>query len=146
MTRAELAMYHHQLLGNPRKDALLRALKRHPDQCVAFPGSNSDLFNNHLPPSEATDKEHMIMTRKGLKSTRAVARQITKTRKDVSNLLPTEEVCFAEEDKIYCYVVLEDKNERTIYSDLTGRFPVESYDEKKTTFLLLMRTNSILFL
>ena len=28
MTGAELAMYHHQSLGNPRKDALLRALKR----------------------------------------------------------------------------------------------------------------------
>ena len=26
-------MHRHQSLGNPRKDALLRALKRHPDQC-----------------------------------------------------------------------------------------------------------------
>ena len=36
----------------------------------------------------------------------------------------------AEEDKLYCYAVLGDKNECTIYSDLTGRFLVESYDEK----------------
>ena len=56
------------------------------------------------------------------------AKQITKTRKDISDLLPTEEVCLAEEDEIHCYAVLGDKNERTIYSDLTGRFPVESYD------------------
>ena len=131
MSRAELAMYHHQSLGNPRKDALLRALKRHPDQFVTFPGLTWDLIKNHLPPSEATDKGHMIMTRKGLKSTRSIARQITKTRKDISNLLPTEEVCLAEEDKIYCYAVLGDKNESTIYSNLTGRFPVESYDEDK---------------
>ena len=49
---------------------------------------------------------------------------MTKARKDVSILLPKEEVCLAEEDKIYCYAVLGDKNERMIYSDLTGRFRV----------------------
>ena len=86
------------------------------------------------------------MTRKGLKSTRAVARQITKTRKDISNLLPSEEICLAEEDELYYFAVLGDKNERTIYSNLTGRFPVESYDRKKTTFLMRIRINSILFL
>ena len=85
------------------------------------------------------------MTRKGLKLTRSIVRQIAKTRKDISNLLPTKELYLAEEDKIYCYAVLGDKNERTIYSDLTGRFPVESYDGK-STFLLRTRTNSILFL
>ena len=146
MSRAELVMYHHQSLGNPRKDTLLRALKRHPDQFVTFPGLTWDLVKNHLPPSEATEKGHMIMTRKGLKSTRSIARQITKTRKDISNLLPREEVCLAEEDKIYCCAVLGDKNERTIYSDLTGRFPVESYDGGKTAFLLRTHTNSILCL
>jgi len=101
MSRAELAMYHHQSLGNLRKDTLLRALKRHPDQFVTFPGLKLDLIKNHPPPSEATDKGHMIMTRNGLKSTRAVTRQITKTRKDTSYLLPSEEVCLAEEDKLY---------------------------------------------
>ena len=84
MSRAELVMYHHQSLGNPRKDALLRALKRHPDQFVTFPGLPWDLIKNHLPPTEATEKRHMIMTRKGLKSTRSITRQITKARKDIS--------------------------------------------------------------
>ena len=74
------------------------------------------------------------MINKGLKSTRSIARQITKTRKDISDLLPTEEVCLAKEDEIYCYAVLGDKNERTIYSNLTGRFPVESYSGKKLHF------------
>ena len=114
ISRAELAMYHHQSLGNPRKDTLLRALKRHPDQFKTFPGLKWDLIKNHLqvPPSEATDKGHMIMTRKGLKSTRAIARQINKTRRDISNPLPTKEVCMAEEDEIYYYAVLRDRNER----------------------------------
>ena len=88
----------------------------------------------------------MIMTRKGLKSTRSIARQITETRKDISNLLATEEVRLAEEDGIYCYAVLGHKNERTIYRDLTGRFPVESYDEKKLHFYCVRVQKSNLFL
>ena len=93
MPRTELAVYHHQSLGNPRKDALLRALKRHQDQFVTFPRLIWDLIKNHLLSLEATEKGHMIMTRKGLTSTRAIARQISKTRRDISNLLPTEEAC-----------------------------------------------------
>ena len=95
------------------------ALKRHLAQFATFPGLTWDLIKNHLPLSEATEKGHIIMTRKGLKSTRSIAKQITKVRKDISKLLPTEEVCLAKEGKIYCYAVLGDKNERTIYNNLT---------------------------
>ena len=56
---------------------------------------------------------------------------MAEARRDIGNFLPAEEMCLAEEDEIYCYAVLGDNNENTIYSDLTGRFPVESYDEKK---------------
>ena len=41
----------------------------------------------------------------------------------------------ADEDELYCYAVLGDKNERTIYSNLTGRFPVESYGGKNYIFI-----------
>ena len=124
---------------------ILWILQRHPDQFATFPGLKWDLIKNHLPPSEAAEKGHMIMTRKGFKSTRSIAKRMTKTIKDISNLLPTEDVCLAEEDDIYCYTVLGDKHERTIYSDLSGRFPVESYDGK-TIFLLRTRAHSIIFL
>ena len=37
-----------------------------------------------------------------------------------------------------------DRNERTIYSDLTGRFPVESYDGKNYIFIAhVYKLNSI---
>ena len=132
-TKSELAMYHHQSLGNPTKETLLKGLRKHPSQFQTFPGLTYELISNHLPPSEATEKGHMIMTRKGLRSTRTMAKRLAKTRRDVSNFLPEEEVCLAEEDEIYCYAILGDNNENTIYSDLTGRFPVESFDGKKTT-------------
>ena len=144
-SQAELAMYHHQSLGNPRKDTMLRALRKHPTQFQTFPGLSYELVSAHLPPSEATEKGHMIMTRKGLRSTRTMAKKLVKVHRDISNFLPAEEVCLAEGDEIYCYAILGDGNENPIYSDLTGRFPVESYNGK-TTFLLHTCTNSMLCL
>ena len=46
------------------------------------------------------------MARKGLRSTRKMAKQMAEARRDISNFLPAEEMCLAEEDKIYCYAVL----------------------------------------
>ena len=42
-------------------------------------------------------------------------------------MFPTEHVCSAIEDEIFCFAVIGDANENTIYSDLTGRFPIHSY-------------------
>ena len=146
-SREELAMYHHQSLGNPRKETLMRALKENPTQFETFPGLTHELIRDHLPPSEATEKGHMIMTRKGLKSTRTMTKQLVKARRDVGNFLPAEEVCLAEEDEIYCYAILGDSNDNTIYSDLTWRFPVESYDGKNYIFIgYVYKLNAIFML
>ena len=51
----------------------------------------------------------------------------------------------AEEDKIYCYIVLSNNNDNTLYSNLMGRFPIESY-YVKTRLLLLTSINSMLSL
>ena len=134
-SQTELAMYHHQSLGNPRKETLLKALKKHPTQFETFPGLTYTLISAHLPPSEATEKGHMIMTRKGLRSTNKLIKKMAEARRDIGNFLPAEEMCLAEEDEIYCYAVLGDNNENTIYSDQTGRFPVESYDGKNYIFI-----------
>ena len=75
------------------------------------------------------------MARKGLRSTRKMRKQIAEARRDISNFLPAEEMCLAEEDEIYCHAVLGDSNDNTIYSDLTRRFPVESYNGKNYIFI-----------
>ena len=43
-------------------------------------------------------------------------------------MTPIEHVRSVHEDKIDCFAAIGDKNENTIYSDLTGQFPVRSYD------------------
>ena len=49
-------------------------------------------------------------------------------RRHVQGMSPTEHVCTAREDEIYCFVVIGDKNNNTIYSVLPGQFSVQSYE------------------
>ena len=77
-SQAELAMYHHQSLGSPPKTTLLQAIKRHPNLYSTFPGLNYEVISKHLPPSEATEKGHMIQRRQGINSTRKHKQVISK--------------------------------------------------------------------
>ena len=54
-------------------------------------------------------------------------------------MTPTEHVCSAHEDKIYCFAAIGDKNKATIYSDLPGKFPVRSYDGMVYTYIYFLR-------
>ena len=40
---------------------------------------------------------------------------------------PPEQVCTFIDDEMFCFAILVEQNENTIYSDLAGRFPVCSY-------------------
>ena len=42
-------------------------------------------------------------------------------------MTPTKHVCTAQEDELFCYAVLGDKDNK-IYSNLTRQFPVRSYE------------------
>ena len=44
-SQVELAMYHHQSLGNPRKDTMLKALRKHPTQFQTSPGLSYELVS-----------------------------------------------------------------------------------------------------
>jgi hypothetical protein len=52
-------------------------------------------------------------------------------RKSLADTTPTEHV--AHKDEIFYFAVSGDKNENTIYSKLTGQFPVRSFDGTKGT-------------
>ena len=108
-------MYHHQSLGSPPKSTLLQVIKRHPYLYSTFPGLNYGLISKHLPPSEATEKGHMIQRRQGINSTRNNKQAIRDARHDIKNIFPTEYVCSAMEDKIFCCAVIGDTHEDTIF-------------------------------
>ena len=43
-------------------------------------------------------------------------------------------MCSATEKKMFCFAILRDETESNIYSNLTGRFPIESYTGIKYMF------------
>ncbi len=122
-TKAELAQYIHQCLCSPPKATLLKAINN--GQLSSFPGLTYDLINKHLPPSTATDKGHMHRTRQGVQSTRNNITAIRDARTEVDNMSPNEEICNTQH--MFCYAALADTKTGTMYTDLTGQFPVRSY-------------------
>ena len=112
--KAELDMYHHQSLGSPPKSTLLQAIRRHPNLYSTFPGLNYELISKHMPPSEATEKGHMIQRRQGINSTSNNKQAVRDSRQDIQNMFPTEHVCSAIEDEIFYFAVIGDANKNTI--------------------------------
>ena len=115
-TKEELTMYLHQCLCSPTKSALLKAI--HNNQLYSIPGLTYDLIAKHLPPSTATEKGHMIRTRKGACSTRRNHQVVKDERAQVDNMSPPEQVFTAIDDEMFCFAILADQNDNTIYSDL----------------------------
>ena len=131
-TKQELAMYLHQCLCSPPKSALLKAICN--KQLDSIPGLTYDLIAKHLPPSTATGKVHMIRTRQVARSTRRNHKVVKDARAQVDNMSPPEQVCTAIDNEMFCFAILADQNENTIYSDLAGRFPVLSYSSMNYIF------------
>jgi len=140
-TKADLAQYFHQCLFSPPTTTLLKAIKN--DQLLSFPGLTPELITKHLPESTATWKGHMHRTRKGIRSTRKQDTSTPTDTYDVHDMNPPEELNATETD-LFCFAVLADTVEGTIYIDLTGRFPVRSYRNNQYTFVCYdYRSNSI---
>ena len=122
----ELAMFYHQVLCSPPKSTLMKAIKN--GQLRTFPGLTYELIRDYLPESTATDKGHMIRKRSGVQSTRNQRQEILDARKQVDDMNPPQEAFTAIDDEMFCFAMLADKNEGTVYSDLAGKFPVQSYE------------------
>ena len=87
----------------------------------------------------------MIQRRQVINSTRNNKQEIRDARQDIKNMFPTEHVCSALEEQIYCCAVIGDTHKDTIYSDLTGRFPIQSYEGMSYIFVsYVYKLNAIL--
>ena len=90
----------------------------------------------YLPASTATDEGHMVRVRHGLQSTRSNRQDVLDARDDVDDMVPPEHCCAAIENEMFCFVIARDEHDNTIYSDLTGRFPVEPYTGMNYTLVV----------
>ena len=77
----------------------------------------------------------MIQRRQKINPTRNGKQAIRYSRQDIKNMFPTEHVCSAMEDEIFCCAVIGYTHKDTIYSDLTGRFPIQSYEGMNDIFV-----------
>ena len=107
-------------MGSLPQTTFLGAIRKHPQHVATFPGLTYDLIRKHLPPLTVTLKGNMIHQQQGLGSTGNKKQEVENTRKSVTDMTPTRRFCTANEDKIFCFAAIGDKNENTIYSELTG--------------------------
>ena len=77
----------------------------------------------------------MVHPRQGINSTRKDRQATIDTRLQVDNMNPAEEICTAINNKVFCFAALADTTKGTIYSDLTGRFPLQSYAGMQYIFI-----------
>ena len=112
----------------PPVSSVLRALSPHPDTLLTFPGMIKNLINAHLPPATATYKGHMVRKQINQNSTRSNRQAILDTRLQVDNMPPTEQIYNTTGDEsMFCFLIVRDIHGNTVYSNLTRRFPIQSY-------------------
>ena len=142
-SKAELAMYYHQILCSPPASTMIKAIKN--NQLRSFPGLTIELITKHLPPSTATEKGHMIRTRQGVRSTHSNRKEILDARLLLNDMNPPEHACTAMDNEMFCFAVLADEIEGTIYSDQMGRFPTRSFSGKNYIFVAFTRPTPCFF-
>jgi hypothetical protein len=129
---AEYARYIHQTLCSPTAATLLLALTRS-TELKTIPGLTTTLIHNHLPKSTATDKGHMRRHRANTASTRNNHPAIVLARAEVDNMFPTHEACAVHD--MFCFAALADATAGTMYTDITGAFPVRSFKNMQYIFV-----------
>ena len=129
----EYASYIHQALCSPPATTHIQVLKRS-RELVTIPGLMAHLINTHLPYSTATDKSHMRHHCQGIQSTQTMQPAIVQARRNVNCQQPDEEICAAH-DMFFFFAALADLNAGTIYTDLSGAFPVRSFKSMQYIFV-----------
>ena len=114
-TKKDQAQFHHASLGSTVPSTLLKAIDV--SFLSSFPGLTTQLVKKHLPKSIQTSKGDMDQERKNL--------QPTKWSK--SNPLPpinTHPASPPTRTNLFICAIIEATDK--IYSDLTGKFPIQS--------------------
>jgi hypothetical protein len=137
-TLAETIQFIHQCMFSPTVDTFCRAIDN--DQLIGFPAITSAQVQKYLPESTATAKGHMNRQRKGVRST-------TK-QNDKDQFIDTDFRPIIDENaevELFIGATIAEQNEGTIYTDNTGRFPIQSYHGKRVQFVAYeYRSNAIL--
>ncbi len=129
---AKYARYIHQCLCSPPTPTLLRALKCS-KELATIPGLTPQLIKSHLPRSTATDKGHMRRHISNTASTRNAHGTIVTAHTEVDHMFPQQELCAVQD--VFCFAALADAITGTMYTNITGAFPVRSFKSRQYIFV-----------
>jgi hypothetical protein len=121
---AKYALYIHQCMCSLPSATLLGALN-HSEELATIPGLTPALIKNHLPCSTATDKGHMRRHRSNTASTQNMQDNIVTAQAKVDRMFPQHELCAMQD--VFCFAALANAITGTMYTDITGAFPVRSF-------------------
>jgi hypothetical protein len=124
---AETIQYIHQCMFSPTIETFCKAIDN--DQLIGFPPITSCQVRKYLPESTATAKGHMNRKRKGIRST-TKEKQAEYIEADFRP--PIDEEAAVE---LFIGATIADQNNGTMYTDNTGKFPVQSYHGKRIQFV-----------
>jgi hypothetical protein len=106
-----LVHYLHKDLFSPPKSALLQAVKN--GHLVTWPGLTEELIHKHLKLTLATSMGHTNQRRQHIRST---------SKTPIEDVPPTDTNLGTKTHLVYAVLV----DQRQLYTDLTGKFPVRS--------------------
>jgi hypothetical protein len=144
-SKGEVSKYHRQSLGSSTTWPMLSALKKHPAKLMTMPGMIKERITKYLEPSTAIAKGHIVRVRKNVRSTHSNRPSILEARQEVEDVAPVQQMCSAIENEMFCFAIIRDETENIIYSDLKGRFLIESYTGMNYIFVCYVyKLNTIL--
>ncbi|KAL7503761.1 hypothetical protein ACHAXN_001695, partial [Cyclotella atomus] len=156
-SKAKLIQFLHQCAFSPPASTWIKAINN--NQFASWPGLTADAVRKYLPDSTATAKGHMKKTPAGVRSTRPKQpiiklpappnvtippnAKVKLVAPNDADLFPPKEINAV--NHIFCWAALADQIDGTTYTDLTGRFPTMSLENKQYIFVAYdYTTNAII--
>ena len=104
------------------------------------------LINKYLSPATATYKRYIVRKRINQNSTRSNRQAIVDARLQVDDMPPTEQIYnITGDEAIFCFLILRHIHGNTVYSNLTGQFPIQSYTGMNYIFVCYVyKLNTVL--
>ena len=138
--RQQQLKYMHQAFFNLPTQTLIAAANN--DQFRGVPFLNSTkMIRKYLAPSPATSKGRLTKQRANVRSTRTNNKPEQDVEEEVevvepgpeshANAVPTDD----QGSNVFCCAVLADATQGTLYTDMTGSFPVQSLEGMHAFFV-----------
>jgi hypothetical protein len=103
------------------------------EELDTIPSLTTALIKNHLPRSTATDKGHMRRHQANTASMRNMQSNIIAAHAEVDCMFPPQEICAMQD--VFCFAVLAYAITGTMYTNITGAFPVHSFKSMQYVFV-----------